>query len=142
MKAASQGGYTEITFSRLALQKSDNSQVKAYAQKMINDHTKLDAEMQPFASKLGVAPVTSLDEAHQQKFDQLQQMSGSDFNKQYMQDMDTDHHNTLEAFKAEESSTQDTQLKSTVKKGEKVIAQHTEMADKLVTKMGGTTTGM
>ncbi len=139
---ASLSDYTEITFSQLALQKSTNSKVKAYAQKMITDHNQLEAEMKPGADKLGVTPATALDSQHQQLYDQLNQLSGAAFDKQYMMDMDTDHHKSLDAFKAEESSTQDKQLKPVVKKGEKVVAQHTEMADKMTKAMGGTAAGM
>ncbi len=142
LMAASQGGYTEITFSKLALQKSTNPQVKAFAQKMVTDHTRLDNEMKPLADQMSVTPVTSLDSMHQQKYDQLSSLSGADFNKQYMSDMDTDHHSTMDAFKAEESSTQNAQLKAAVAKGEKVVAQHTRMADKMTAKMGAPTSGM
>lgn len=135
---ASQSDYTEITFSQLAVQKSTNPKVKAYAQKMITDHQTLEQEMKPGADKLGVTPATALDSEHQQKYDALNGMSGADFDKTYMQDMDVDHHKALDAFKQEESTTQDKQLKPIVKKGEKVVAQHTAMADKMVTSMGGT----
>ena len=52
--------------------------------------------------------------------------------------MDADHHNALDAFKAEESATTDKDFKKAVGKGEKVVAQHTAMADKAVSMMGGT----
>lgn len=142
VQMASLGDYTEITFSQLALQKSQNSQVKQFAQRMVADHNTLETQMKPVADKLGVTPATALDSQHQQLYDQLNQLSGADFDKQYISDMDTDHHKTLDAFKSEEASTQDSQLKGIVKKGEKVIAQHTEMADKLMKKMGGTAAGM
>ena len=142
LMTASQSDYTEMTFSKLALQKSTNPQVKQYAQKMITDHTKLEAEMKPFADKMGVTPVTTLDADHQQKYDQLSSMSGTDFDKGYMSAMDTDHHKSLDNFKSELSSTQDPSFKKVVAKGEKVVAQHTEMADKMSTKMGGTANGM
>ncbi len=142
LMTASQGDYTEMTFSKLALQKATNPRVKEYAQKMITDHTKLDEQMKPFADQMGVAPVTSLDSMHQQKYDQLSSLSGADFDKQYMSDMDTDHHTTLDAFKAEEGSTQNAQLKATVAGGEKVVAQHTKMADRMTAKMGAPAAGM
>lgn len=141
LMTASQGDLTEITLSKLALTKSTNPQVKAYAQKMINDHTKLDAEMKPFAEQMGVPPATALNAEHQQLLDQLQGLSGADFDKQYMSDMDTSHHATLDAFQSELGSTQDAKLKPTVKKGEKVVAEHTRLADKLSAKLGGTSSG-
>ena len=68
-------------------------------------------------------------------------MSGADFDKTYMMGMDADHHTALDAFKAEESATTDPGLKVTVAKGEKVVAQHTMMADRAVKAMGGTPAG-
>ncbi len=139
---ASQSDLTEITLSKLALSKTMNSKVKAYAEKMIRDHTKLEADMKPYADKMGVPPATALNDEHQQLLTQLQGLSGADFDKQYMSDMDTSHHATLDAFKSELSTTTDAQLKPTVRKGERVVAQHTELADKLSKQLGGTTAGM
>ena len=141
LMTASQGDLTEITLSKLALTKATDPQVKAYAQKMITDHQKLEAQMKPFADGMGVTPATALSPEHQQLLDQLQGLSGADFDKQYMSDMDSDHHTALDAFKTEESTTTDAQLKPAVVKGEKVVAQHTAMADKLSKKLGGTSSG-
>lgn len=142
LMTASQSDYTEIKFSQLAAEKATNPRVKAYANKMIADHNKLEAEMKPFAEKLGVTPNLTLDDAHQQKYDALAGMSGADFDKTYMTDMDVDHHAALDVFKAEEASTTDPALKRAVAKGEKVVAQHTMMADKAMKMMGGAPAGM
>ncbi len=141
LTAASQSDYTEMKFSQLATEKATNPRVKAFANKMLADHKTLEVDMTPFANRLGVTPVTTLDEAHQAKFDALNGMSGSDFDRTYMMDMDADHHKALDAFKAEEASTTDPALKSTVAKGEKVVAQHTMMADRAIRMMGGTPAG-
>ena len=139
---ASQGDLTEITLSKLALTKTSNPQVKAYAQGMITDHDKLETNMKPFADQMGVPPAAELSAEHQQLLDQLQGLSGADFDKQYMSDMDTSHHATLDAFKSELSTTTNAPLKATVAKGEKVVAQHTMMADRLSKKLGGATAGI
>jgi putative membrane protein len=135
LATASQSDYTEIAFSKLAADKAADPQVKAFAQKMITDHTALETDMKPFADKWGVTPVTTLDAMHQQKYDALQQISGVEFDKAYMMGMDDDHHATLALFKQEESATTDRQFKKTVAKGEKVVAMHTKMADMAVMKM-------
>ena len=127
---ASQSDYTEIKFSQLAAEKASNARVKAYAQKMSTDHNMLEAAMKPFADKWGVAPNMTLDADHQAKYDALSAMSGTDFDKEYMKGMAADHHVALDAFKAEESATTDPEFKMTVSKGEKVVAEHTTMADK------------
>jgi putative membrane protein len=142
IQQASLGDYTEITFSQLAVQKASDPKVKAYAQRMITDHQMLEQKMQPFAQQAGVTPATALDSTHQQLYDQLNQLSGTAFDKQYMTAMDQDHHKTLDEFKTEETSTQNKQMKPVVKQGEKVVAQHTKMADSMVKGMGGATNGM
>lgn len=138
---ASQSDFTEIKFSQLAVQKATNPRVKAYAQKMVDDHTKLEAQMKPFADKWGVTPVTELDAEHQQKYDALNQMSGMDFDKTYMTGMAQDHHVALDLFQQEQKSTTDGAFKSAVSRGEKVVAMHTKMADMAVSKMSGMPAG-
>jgi putative membrane protein len=135
LTTASQSDYTEITFSKLAADQATSPQVKAFAQKMITDHTTLETEMKPFADKWGVTPVTTLDATHQQKYDALQKLSGTDFDKTYMMGMNEDHHMALTLFKQEETLTTDSDFKKVVAKGEKVVAMHTKMADAAVTKM-------
>lgn len=139
---ASQSNLTEITLSKLALTKTTNPHVKAFARDMIKDHTKLEAEMKPFANQMGVPPPTALNAEHQQMMDQLQGMSGAEFNKQYASDMETSHRATLDGFKQELSTTTDAQMKPTVVKGEKVVEEHLAMANRLSKQLGVTPSGM
>ena len=44
----------EIAASQMALKKSKNSEVKAYAQQMITDHQKLRSDMSAFTQEMGV----------------------------------------------------------------------------------------
>jgi putative membrane protein len=136
LTTASQSDYTEIKFSQLAADKATNPRVKQFAQKMVDDHTKLEADMKPFAEKMGVTPVMELDSEHQTKFDALSQLSGMEFDKTYMQAMNEDHHKALTLFQQEEKSAGDPGLKAAVAKGEKVVAAHTKMADMAVSRMG------
>ena len=54
VKKALQGGMAEVHLGQLTLQKSNNDQVKQFAQRMIDDHTKLGEQMKPVAQQLGV----------------------------------------------------------------------------------------
>lgn len=136
LTTASQANYNEITFSKLALRKSQNPTVRAFAERMVQDHTRLGQEMQPYAQQWGITPANSLDSMHQQKYDQLQGLSGADFDKQYMSDMTTDHVQAVDLFKSEEASTTLPKFKTTVRKGEHVVAEHLEMAKRDDAKLG------
>ncbi len=133
---ASQGGYDEIQLSKLAETKATNPQVKAFAHKMVADHTALAARMQPFAQAWGLTPPASLDPDHQAEYDKLNGLSGAEFDKEYMNVMEKDHHEALDLFNEEAKTTTDMKFKAAVMHGQSVVAAHTHMADDLGAKLG------
>lgn len=76
----------EIQTSNLALDKSQNREVKQFAQRMIDDHTKTGDKMKEAlrASKIDAKPADVLDGKHQKLFDELQAASGDAFNHRYI----------------------------------------------------------
>jgi putative membrane protein len=112
MKSA-EGNMAEIELSKLALQKSQNDEVKQFAKKMVDDHTMLINDMRPFADEMGITPPSKLNPNHQILFDRLKGLSGTQFDKEYISAMVANHHNALSEFKAEESSTNNPDLKKT-----------------------------
>jgi putative membrane protein len=88
---AAQSDQNEIALSKLADQKATNPDVKAFADKMITDHTQLTESMKPFADAWGLTPPTGPDAEHQKELDKLSGLSGADFDKEYINVMVTDH---------------------------------------------------
>lgn len=135
LTTASQGDVNEIRLSELAAKRSSNPDVRAFANKMVNDHTMLEQNMSGFAEKFGVEPADQMDDQHKAELQKLGGMSGTDFDKEYMSTMVADHHAVLAAFQAELPVATDPDFKRGVEGGEKVIAKHTEMADALNAKL-------
>ena len=133
---ADEGNTAEISASQIALKKSKNPDVIAYAKQMITDHQKLRSDMAPFATTLGVTTPQPLNPTHKAEDQRLSQLSGDKFDKEYIKDMDTDHHKTLGLFNNEIATTSNADLKTAVQSGQTVVAQHTDMADQLAGKMG------
>jgi putative membrane protein len=75
----------EIQTSRLALTKSDDDDIKSFAQKMIDAHsdstTKLKGVLKD--ENIGVTPPTTLDQEHEAKLKRLEGLSGSAFDREY-----------------------------------------------------------
>lgn len=134
---SAEGGLKEIQFAQLAQQKSNNDQVKNFAQQMITDHTQLNNDMMPFAQQAGITPPTQLKPKDQAEYDKLSKMNGPAFDKAYIQSMVKDHHKDLKEFNAEAAAATDPTFKTTVQNGQKVIQQHTDMADSLNKQHGG-----
>jgi putative membrane protein len=135
LMTAAQGDQNEIALSTVAEHKATNPQVKAFARKMVTDHTQLTASMQPFAKDWSLTPPTGPDPEHQAELDKLSALQGAAFDKEYMNQMVMDHQKALAAFKTEESTTTDARFKPVVMNGEKVVAEHLKTADKLQSKM-------
>lgn len=136
VSTASEGGLTEVTFGKLAAQKAQDPDVKSFAIKMVHDHSALNDKMKPIAVDLGVTPAEHMSAAHDAKYAELKILSGSAFDKAYIETMDKAHHEDLAAFRHEASAAGDPHLKKVVAEGEKVIAMHTDLADKLAQKLG------
>ena len=136
IKMADEGNTAEITASQIALKKSHNDDVKAYATKMITDHQKLRSDMAPLAQQFGVMTPQPLNPTHKAQDARLSQLSGTRFDKEYIKNMDADHHKTLGMFNNEIATTANPDVKSAAQMGKPVIAQHTDMADQLAMKMG------
>ncbi len=133
---SSQGNVAEVETAKLALRKSQNSDVRAFAQKMIRDHQTMGEKMAPFLAQVGLKPSISLNAEHQHLFNELNAAPGPNFDRKYVEAMAKDHAEDLKDFRDEEDSTRDPQLKSAVASGEEVIAAHKQMIDQLAQRMG------
>lgn len=131
---ALQGGMAEVQLGQLALQKSSNDDVKQFAQKMIDDHTKLGDDMKPVAEQMGVKIPDSLSSKDKGTMTKLQALNGDAFDKAYIKDMVKDHETDQRAFKQEMTSTTDPQLKQVVTHGEEVITEHLQMIKQIAQK--------
>ena len=135
LTAAAQSDQNEIKLSELAEQKATNPAVKAFAQKMVAEHTKMSASMKPFAESWDVTPGAGLDEDHQKAYDKLSGLSGTDFDKEYMSQMVKDHTKALDAFTSEAKDTKDMKFRAAVIEGKTMVAAHKNMAYDLEKKL-------
>jgi putative membrane protein len=128
---AMQGSMAEVQLGQLTLEKSSNDQVKQFAQRMIDDHTKLNDQMKPVAQQLGVTPPNQISKNDRKTIAKLQGLSGPAYDQAYIQDMVKDHKQDLNDFQMEASSGQDQTVKDAANQGSKVIAGHLQMAQQL-----------
>jgi putative membrane protein len=132
---AAQSDQNEIALSKLADQKATNPAVKAFAAKMITEHTKMSASMKPFADSWGLTPPAGPDDDHQKALDKLNGLSGADFDKEYISLMVDDHAKALTAFTDEAKDTKDVKFQAAVIKGKTAVAAHKNMAYDLKKKL-------
>jgi putative membrane protein len=131
VKKALQGGMAEVQLGQLTLQKSNNDQVKQFAHRMIDDHTKLGDQMKPVAQQLGVSEPNGISKKDKATMAKLQALSGQAYDEAYIRDMVKDHKQDLSDFQTEASSGQDQTVKDAANQGSKVIAQHLQMIQQI-----------
>jgi len=120
----------------LAVQKESSDEVKAFAQKMVEDHTRLNDQMKPIADTLGVNAPKHLNKADQAEYEKLSGLSGDAFDQEYITDMVMDHRKDLHEFRREETATSNPDLKQAVGQAEQVISQHLSMIQGIAQQKG------
>lgn len=100
---ASVSNMSEIQPSQLALTKTQNAQVRQFAQRMIDDHTKLESAMQAMLKQKNVTPEHNGFSYQQQQnlgpmLQELNAASGRDFDRLYMSHQVASHMATLHAL--------------------------------------------
>ena len=131
LEKAAQANLAEIETGRLAQQKSASPEIRAFGQKMEQDHGKTLQQLQPLAQAKGVTLPTSPDEAHQATAFKLSRASGREFDIMYVKSAGVaDHKLALQLFEAG-SKSKDADISAFAKKVLPDIRHHLEMAEKL-----------
>jgi putative membrane protein len=95
---ASIGNLIAIAASRLALDRTSDSRVKAFARQLIEDHGNAEAALEAAADGSGATVPTTLDQDYQARLTALQGKSGADFDKTYVADQAEVHSNALSLY--------------------------------------------
>jgi predicted outer membrane protein len=132
----------EVETGKLALSKSQNSDVKAFAQQMVDDHGQALAKVQALAQARGVTLPTELDANHKAMSAKLEKMSGDAFDKAYMANAGVkDHKAVLAKLKSDAKKIKDADVKALADQHTPVVEQHLKSAEQMHMSKSGTTAG-
>lgn len=134
---AAQGGMTEVELSQLALQKSQNEEVKTFAQMMVDDHTKANDELKTLAQSKGVTLPTEMNAKQMATKDKLNGLSGDAFDREYMKTMVKDHDKTVKLFQKQADSGKDEEVKAFAAKTLPTLQGHQSKARAMNDSMKG-----
>jgi putative membrane protein len=116
----------------LALSK-DDAKLKAFAEKMIEDHTKTSGEVKALVSsgKVKVDLPATMDKAHQSRLDKLSGLAGADFTKEYESMQVSAHKDAVSLFERYSKSGDNADLKAFAAKTLPHLQEHLKMAQAL-----------
>jgi putative membrane protein len=134
---AARGGLAEVELSRLAATKAQNAEVKQFAQMMITDHTKANAELKTLAAKKNAVIPTDLDSNHKDTLEDLRGLTGAEFDRAYVEAMVDDHESSVELFEdmAEDDDAENADAKAFAAKTLPTLKKHLEMIKNIQTKL-------
>jgi putative membrane protein len=130
---ASAKGIAEVEAGKLALQKSTSADVKAFAQKMIDDHSKANAELTAIAKTKKLEVATEAELKNKAKAFILKQRDGESFNEAYANNQVMAHEEAIKLFK-QGIHTDDTDINAYAKKTLPKLEHHLRMAQELARK--------
>ncbi|MBY4897451.1 DUF4142 domain-containing protein [Cupriavidus sp. AU9028] len=137
MENAAQGGLAEVEGSRMAQEKSQNADVKAFAAQMIKDHTKVNDELKALAARKGYTPPTEPSIMQRTELKALSALDGERFDKMYASRIGVaSHEDTVKMFKEAAQKAQDPDLKAFASKNVPALEMHLKMARDLNKKVG------
>lgn len=131
MKKAAQAGIAEVEEGRIAAEKTQNPTVKAFAERMIQDHSQANDKLSQIAETLHVKLPAEPSPAQQKHLEALRKLSAAEFDKKYDPMQVKDHEKTVSEFEQESKNVQHPALKAWVEATLPVLKEHLKLAEAL-----------
>jgi putative membrane protein len=84
-------GMAEVELGRMATQRGQHADVKAFGEMMVKDHTQAGTELKRVATSMNVQQPAELDQKHKDLHTKLSKLSGAAFDREYMNAMIMGH---------------------------------------------------
>jgi putative membrane protein len=129
VKDAAQGGMAEVELGKLATEKASSDDVKKFGQRMQDDHSKANDELKQIAGSKGVTLPETMNAKDKALQTRLSKLSGTTFDRAYMQAMVKDHKQDVADFTKESKSGNDSDIKGFATKTLPTLKEHLQQAE-------------
>jgi len=131
LENAAQSGHMEVEGSKMALEKSQNAEVKKFAQQMIDDHTKAGQQLAALAKSKGVDVPTDPSLMQQAKLKTLG-LRDEGFDEAYAEGVGVSaHEDAVKLFEEASNEAKDPEVKQFATETLPKLQQHLQMAKTL-----------
>lgn len=131
---AAEGGKAEVELGQLAVQKASDEKVKQFGQKMVDDHSKANQQLQQVAEQEHVTLPSTMDAEAKQEQQRLSKLSGAEFDKAYMRYQLKDHRKDVAEFQKEASAGKDSGIKNFAQNTLPTLQEHLKLAERITPK--------
>jgi putative membrane protein len=128
---AANDGLAEVELGKIAQQNAASEEVKKFGQRMADDHSKANKELEPIAAKLGVTLPTAPSGKHAHMVKELSKKQGAKFDREYAEDMVKDHKKAVKLFEKQSQKADAEELRQFAAKTLPTLQEHLKMAEDL-----------
>ena len=128
LRMAAQGNRAEVRLGRLALRKSENDDVRRFAQTMIDDHGSTLEETRKYANNHYIDLPSGLSDEQRSVHERLSGLSGRDFDRAYVRAMVSDHEKDVQMWQSQASSGRNRDVREWASEKVPTLRHHLEMA--------------
>ncbi len=136
LKKAIESSHGEVGAAQLALKKSKNDQVRQFAQAMVDDHTKMLADLHQVEQGQTLKYPDTASAAGMRMATKLRGLKGAAFDKAYVNGMVKDHEGDVADFTKETETGQDAAIKGVAEKSLPMIQGHLQRVQGLQKTIG------
>lgn len=124
-------GMTEVGLGKMVINRTSNQKIREFAHMMVADHGKANTELIEIAKKKNITLPGTLDTDHQKMTDSISKLSGTDFDRAYVNAMVEGHKKALALLQNEASNGKDADLKTFAAKTAPVVQKHLDAITKI-----------
>jgi putative membrane protein len=125
---AANGSMIEMQLAALAKTKAVNPRVKEYANRILEDHKKMDSELKRIATAKNITLPQALSDEARNDIDRLNKKEKTEFDRKYMQMMVNDHKKDIDNFEKAAKNCKDPALKRFITESLPVLRKHYDSA--------------
>ena len=140
IRQAIRGNFAEAGLGRLAGSRAADSDVKAFAERMISEHNSMNEQWAELAQDNDMRFGVEYSPAARQSAERLDHLSGSEFDQAYMAEMIRLHEQDLAAFQGMARSARSPEVRQLASSGVSTIQAHLALARQVGSRVGISTT--
>src|SRR5262245_21731396 len=125
---AAKGGMAEVELGKLAATRAQSDEVKKFAQRMVDDHSKANEQLKQIADSKSIKLPTEIEAKDKALMQRLEKLNGAAFDRSYMNAMVNDHVKDVSEFKREANAGRDPQVKSFAESTLPTLQEHLQQA--------------
>ena len=125
---AARSGAAEVEMARLAMKKSSDPAIKAFAQRLVNDHTASSRDLTALAGKKEITLSAELNNREKEAVKKLTGLSGAAFDAEFIRQVERDHEIAVALYRRASMMNSDADVKEFAAKALVDVEAHLQTA--------------